>query len=242
LVAHLRGTKEKLAILQGSITNLSLYPKTPGDTIYWLKATVLREQASLVSMSTIFAVDFDLMHRRMGHPSNDVLRKAVKHTDNFPREVVFPDLRSNQPICRGCAEGKMHLQPFEDSTSRASRSFELIHSDLKELPVILYHKYKYFVTFLDHYSSYCWVVLMRKKSDTAQAIDNFLSMVRTQHSTLVKEFMTDAGGEYKSLDLRDKFKQMGILNRTSVPHMHQQNGRAERLNRTLIEKAQAMRF
>jgi predicted GNAT family acetyltransferase len=67
-------------------------------------------------------------------------------------------------------------------------------------------------------------------------------MVRTQHSTLVKEFMTDAGGEYKSLDLRDKFKQMGILNRTSVPHMHQQNGRAERLNRTLIEKAQAMRF
>jgi hypothetical protein len=79
----LRGTKEKLAILQGSVTNLSLYPKTPGDTIYWLKATVLCEQASLVSMSTIFAVNFDLMRRRMGHPSNDVLRKAVKHTDNF---------------------------------------------------------------------------------------------------------------------------------------------------------------
>ena len=28
----------------------------------------------------------------------------------------------------------------------------------------------------------------------------------------------------------------------SVPHMHQQNGHAERLNRTLIEKAQALRF
>ena len=54
--------------------------------------------------------------------------------------------------------------------------------------------------------------------------------------------MTDAGGEYKSIDLQNKFKNLGIITRTSVPHMHQQNGRAERLNRTLMEKAQAMRF
>ena len=67
-------------------------------------------------------------------------------------------------------------------------------------------------------------------------------MVRTQHNVLVKEFMTDAGGEYKSIDLQNKFKHLGIISCTSVPHMHQQNGRAERLNLTLMEKAQPMRF
>ena len=54
--------------------------------------------------------------------------------------------------------------------------------------------------------------------------------------------MTNTGGEYKSIDLQNKFKHLGIISRTSVPHMHQQNGRAERLNWTLMEKAQAMRF
>ena len=95
----------------------------------------------------------------------------------------------------------MHLQPLIDSVSWASRSFELIHSDLKELPIILYHKYKYFVTFLDDYSSHCWVILLKQKSDTIRAIDDFLALVRTQHNALVKQFMTDAGGEYKNFNL-----------------------------------------
>ena len=54
--------------------------------------------------------------------------------------------------------------------------------------------------------------------------------------------MTDAGGEYKNFNLSNKFKELGISHQMSVPHMHQQNGRAECLNRTLIEKAQALRF
>ena len=54
--------------------------------------------------------------------------------------------------------------------------------------------------------------------------------------------MTDAGGEYKNFNLSNKFKELGITHRMSVPHMHQQNGHAERLNRTLIEKAQALHF
>ena len=87
-----------------------------------------------VTAQAIYAVDYDLMHRRMGHPSRDVLRQATHHTENFPKEIQFPVGPSNQPICRGCAEGKMHLQPFVDSVSQASRSFELIHSYLKELP------------------------------------------------------------------------------------------------------------
>ena len=84
----------------------------------------------------------------MGHPLKDVLSQARRHTEKFPMGITFP---KEQPICRGCTEAKMHMPPFEDSTSRASSKFELIHSDLKELPITSYHKYKYFVTFLDDY-------------------------------------------------------------------------------------------
>ena len=86
------------------------------------------------------------------------------------------------------------------------------------------------------------MVLLKQKSDTLCAINDFLALVRMQHNALVKQFMTDAGGEYKSFNLSNKLKELGISHQMSVPHMHQQNGCAECLNRTLIEKAQALHF
>jgi transposase InsO family protein len=52
--------------------------------------------------------------------------------------------------------------------------------------------------------------------------------------------MSDAGGEYKSAEFLDLLGEKGIEILQSVPHMPQQNGRAEQFNRTLMEKAEAM--
>ena len=114
--------------------------------------------------------------------------------------------------------------------------------DLKALPVISYHKYKYFITFLDDYTSFGWLAMLKSKSDSNNAIRHFVAMAKNQYQSNIGAFMTDFGGEFKSLDLIDFFKDLGIEIRTSVPHMHQQNGRAERFNRTIMEKAQAMRL
>ena len=103
----MRGTKHKLAIMQGSQTSLTLYPWQPGSTIYTMIAKLVHKTTLLASVLTIYAVDYDLMHRRMGHPSRDVLRQATCHTENFPKEIQFPAGPSNQPICRGCAVGPL---------------------------------------------------------------------------------------------------------------------------------------
>jgi hypothetical protein len=52
--------------------------------------------------------------------------------------------------------------------------------------------------------------------------------------------MIDAEGEFKSEELRTFLEGLGINILTSVLHMHQQNGRAERLIRTIVKKAQAI--
>jgi hypothetical protein len=44
--------------------------------------------------------------------------------------------------------------------TRAKAAFECIHSDLKSFPVESYHKYKYFVSFLDDFASFAWIVLL----------------------------------------------------------------------------------
>jgi transposase InsO family protein len=65
-------------------------------------------------------------------------------------------------------------------------------------------------------------------------------MVKNQFNKVIHEFMIDAGGEFKSEGLRTFLKELGINILTSVPHMHQQNGHAERFIRTIVEKAQAI--
>jgi len=41
-------------------------------------------------------------------------------------------------------------------------------------------------------------------------------------------------------ELQSFLREQGIVHETSTPHVHQQNGRAERLNWILLEKAQSM--
>jgi hypothetical protein len=65
-------------------------------------------------------------------------------------------------------------------------------------------------------------------------------MVKNQFNKVIHEFMIDTGGEFKSNELRMFLKELGINILTSVPLMHQQNGRAKRFIRTIVEKAQAI--
>ena len=51
---------------------------------------------------------------------------------------------------------------------------------------------------------------------------------------------TDNGGEYISNDLARYFRARGIEHQTTVAYTPQQNGKAERLNRTLLDRMRAM--
>jgi transposase InsO family protein len=53
---------------------------------------------------------------------------------------------------------------------------------------------------------------------------------------------SDRGGEFLSHEFIDWLKTKGIKHHLSAPHVHQQNGHAERLNNTLLEKAECMRL
>ena len=69
----------------------------------------------------------------------------------------------------------------------------------------------------------------------------FLELVKTQHNVVVKQFHSDRGGEFKSKKFDELLASKGIVRQTSAPHIHQQNGRAERLNDTILEKSESMR-
>jgi len=92
------------------------------------------------------------------------------------------------PICPSCAKGKMKFRSFPESQSCATRLFELVHSDLKSLPVESYHWIKYFIIFIDDKSLHMWTANLRKKSDVSKAIKNFEAMARIQHGATIKRW------------------------------------------------------
>lgn len=230
-----RGNSQQVTIYEESGDPFLVFqPRLPGDTIFTVYATP-RVDAHPVDL--ISSVDYHTMHRRFAHPSREVLRHARDHTREFPI-IEFPN---DDPICRGCAQGKMPLRPFPPTDRRASRPFELIHSDLKSFPVDSYHKYKYAIIFLDDYTSHAWIMCLRTKNAALPATKQFLASVENQFRQKVKTWMSDAGGEYKSAAFDKLLLDSGIRILQSAPHTPQQNGRAERFMCTFMDKAEAMR-
>jgi hypothetical protein len=103
-----------------------------------------------------------------------------------------------------------------------------------------YRRYNFFLILFDDCTSHGWTVNLKHKSDANLAIWQFIAKIKTQYRKTICEFQIDAGGEFKSKELTKFLKELGVNILTSVPHTHQQNGRAERFIRTIMDKSQAI--
>jgi hypothetical protein len=90
--------------------------------------------------------------------------------------------------------------------------------DLKSFPVESYHKFKYFVSFLDDYTSFAWIVLLWDKTSAITTLKQFLAIVKTQYNITIKEWMLDASEEYKLDAFIHTLKDAGVNIRQSAPY------------------------
>ena len=113
-----------------------------------------------------------------------------------------------------------YTSSFPENPKCSSETLGLIHLDLLELSTLSYSKYKWVITFLDDYSSYCRVTFLYKKSDATEAIKAvfWLWSNTTFHS--VKCLHTDNGREYMISELQSFLREQEIVYETSTPHVH----------------------
>ena len=98
------------------------------------------------------------------------------------------------------------------SLTWATEVFKRIHSDLKSFPVLSYHKYKYFIVFLDNYTSFAWITLLYDKASAITALKQWLALIKNQYDSGIKEWMSDASGEYKLDAFLKVLQDEGIIN------------------------------
>jgi len=160
--------------------------------------------------------DYETIYRRLGHISDEAMRHISDNVKGAEK-ICFPNKKH---IYRGCALGKLHQHSFPEKPKRSSETLGLIHSDLLELPTLSYSKYKWVITFLDDYSSYCKVAFLCKKSDTAEAIKAVFQLWLNTTSHSVKHLQTDNGGEYMTSELQSFLCEQEIVHETSTSHVH----------------------
>ncbi|GKB12594.1 putative ribonuclease H-like domain-containing protein, partial [Tanacetum coccineum] len=95
-----------------------------------------------------------------------------------------------------------------------------------------------FVT--DDYSRFTWVFFLATKDETSGILKSFITGIENLVDHKVKVIRCDNGTEFKNREMNQFCEMKGILRQFSATRTPQQNGVAERRNKTLIEAVRTM--
>ena len=154
--------------------------------------------------------------------------------------IGLPRISKINKVCEGCIYGKMHRLSFQKTAWRARAPLELVHSDICESRTPSLNGSKYFLLFVDDYTRMMWVYFLKQKSEAFISFIHFKALVENQSGRKIKTLRTDRGGEYLSQPFLNYCKEKGIRRQLTIRYSPQQNGVAERKNRTIVEMARSM--
>lgn len=169
-----------------------------------------------------------LWHKRLGHPSYEIVKKALNYCN-------LPYINENHDFpCSSCLKAKCHKLPFTDSETTCKELLEIVHTDLwGPAPLKSSNGFIYYVAFVDEYSKYVWLFLLKHKSDVYSAFIQFKNLAENQSNKRIKMIQSDGGTEFKGLT--KLFQENGIVHRISCPYTPEQNGTVERKHRHIVE-------
>jgi transposase InsO family protein len=180
----------------------------------------------------------NMWHCRLGHPSADVLKNMLHKKYGLPELHVDRTLR-----CDTCLRAKATTLPYKKSDHRATAPIDVLHADLCGPLNVLpgdANGYKYVLVITDDFSRYVQLYPMHLKSDTESLLRHAIHKLERSVKRQVKTLRTDNGGEFTSQRFESFLLEKGITHQLTVPYHPSQNGLAERMNRTIFEKARSM--
>nr|GFB26731.1 putative ribonuclease H-like domain-containing protein [Tanacetum cinerariifolium] len=175
----------------------------------------------------------------LGHVNFKTINKLVK--GNLVRGLPIK-VFENQNTCIACKKGMQHRASCKTKpVSSVTQPLFRLHMDLFGPTFVkILNKKCYCLVITNDYSRFTWVFFLATKDETRPILNTFVTSLENQLSLKVKVVRSDNGTEFKNFDLNQFCELKGIKREFSVPKTPQQNGIAERKNRTLIEAARTM--
>ena len=207
--------------------------------LFYLNSTIIKKHNNALSTDDQKKTKETLWHSRYGHLGTENMKllrktKIVKGLDY--------SISSEKEFCKPCVQGKIQRKKFpKTGGKRAKRNLELVHSDVcGKMDVPSISGSEYFLSFVDDKSRYTWAYILKHKSDVFQRFIEWKAMVEKQTGKRLKKLRSDNGGEYLSEQFSNYFKKEGICRELTIKKTPEQNGVAERMNRTLEETIRTM--
>ncbi|GJU33761.1 putative ribonuclease H-like domain-containing protein [Tanacetum coccineum] len=180
-----------------------------------------------------------LWHRRLGHVNFKNINKLVK--GNLVRGLPSKTFKLDHS-CLACRKGKQHRASCKKIEERTVREpLELLHIDLfGPVSVESVNRKKYCLVVTDDCSRFSWVFFLAYKDETYDMLHDLIVGLENKLRHKVKTIRCDHGTEFKNHLMNEFCAKKGIKREYSIARTPQQNGVAERKNRTLIEAARTM--
>lgn len=177
-----------------------------------------------------------IWHMRLGHMSEKGL--SLLGEKGLLKNMKKPCME----FCEHCVYGKAHRLKFSTRKHKSRGLLDYVHTDVWG-PASVTSKggSRYFVTYVDDYSRYAWIYFLKHKNEVFDIFKCWKAMVENRTGRKLKTLRSDNGTEYTDGAFKRFCDQEGIVRHWTVRGTPQQNGVAERLNRTLLEKARCMR-
>ncbi|MBW0495259.1 hypothetical protein O181_034974 [Austropuccinia psidii MF-1] len=123
---------------------------------------------------------------------------------------MFPQVK-NLPFCKAYAIGKSHQLPYKGKLRKAPYSGNTVHSDLSgKISPLPIGGGQYYLKFTNDFSKFKTIYILKKKSETCEAIKDYINQVKTNQNKPVKVMVNDNGAEYVSGDVQEFINKEGI--------------------------------
>lgn len=203
-------------------------------SLYYLDFQIVPAEINLVQGKD----QNELWHRRLGHLSMGNVCKLIN-----TQMATGTDTRVSSLLdfCEPCVKAKSTRQPYSGSRPATKRPLERVHTDVcGPMPVVSNDGYRYFVTFTDDFTHLVVTYLLHSKSEVVDKLKEYVAMATSHFDSKMSRLRSDRGGEFTSNEVKAYCKSKGIVMELNPPYNPELNGVAERLNRTLLDKARSM--
>jgi transposase InsO family protein len=144
-------------------------------------------------------------------------------------------------VCKGCALVKNSKTAFPSNEHKSRGILDLVHSDVcGPMSSTLLTSNIYYVSFIDDSSRKAWIYFMKTKDELFSKFQVFKAIVENQIGKKIKILRSHNGGEYTSKEFDSFCKEARLKRELTIPYNLQQNGVAERKNKSIVWTAKAM--
>jgi hypothetical protein len=207
-----------------------------GDGLYSIKASDSAFVAQTNSADALF-----YLHRSLAHLNWLGVVKLAKSGRLGSKWENLELVKNVNILCEPCTLGKAHRQPSPPSNIRALNANDIAHVDIfGPTRTVSLGGHSYILACYDDHTHRIQLYFLRSKKEATSAFKQYLNLVKNQCGSSVKLVRSDNGGEFTAEVFLDLLAAEGIVAQRIPPAAHAQNGRVERVHRTILDTVRTL--